>query len=127
MRIGSDDNWICIERVGPPHPAWVCRFTAAATSAGWKFAVSGEQVLVCVSKQILDDIADFAALKIHQVELGLSDGGWLLIKRHVKGFVLVRYRASCRSLGAALQAAIVLEAEAAKAFCNDFTELLCKQ
>ena len=127
MRIGSDDNWICIERVQPAQPASVCRFTAVATGAGWRFAATGEQVLVYVSNETMDDIGDFTALKIHQIELGLSDGGWLLIKRHIKGFILVRYRATCRSVGASLQAEIVLEAEAAKAFCNDLSELLCKQ
>jgi hypothetical protein len=127
MRIGSDDNWVCLERVGPPSPASVCRFTAAAAGAGWRFAAAGEQALVYVSNDNLNDFADFNALKIHQIELGLSDGGWLRIKRHIKGFIVVRYRATCRKLGAALEGEIVLEAEAAKAFCDDFITLLCKQ
>ena len=127
MRIGSDDNWVCLERVGPPHPPSVFRFTALAIGAGWKFAVTGQQVLVYRSNEILDDIADFTALKIHQVELPLSDGGWLLIKRPPKGFILVRYRVTRRGVGASLLGRIVLEGDAAKAFCDDLSIFLCKQ
>ena len=127
MRIGSDDNWVCIERVGNPHPTSACRFTAAAVGAGWRFEAAGEPALVYVSNESITDFADFNALKLHQVEFGLSDGGWLRVKRHIKGFIVVRYRATCRKLGAALEGEIVLEAEAAKAFCNEFSTLLCKQ
>jgi len=124
MRFGSDDNWVCLERVGSPHPPSVFRFTALATGAGWKFAVTGEQILVYRSNEIVDSIADFTALRIHQVELALSDGGWLLIKRPPKGFILVRYRVTRRGVGASLQGRIVLEDEAAKSFCDELSIFL---
>ncbi len=127
MRVGSDDNWICIERVEPPETVSAYRFTAAATGFGWRFAASGEQVLLCVSNGIVDDFIDFAALKSHRIELALSDGGWLLIRRNIKGFLILRYRVGCRNVGAALQGELMVEPEAAQAFYNDFKALLCKQ
>jgi hypothetical protein len=89
--------------------------------------VNGEQILVYRSNEIVDAVADFTALKIHQIEVPLSDGGWLLIKRPPKGFILVRYRVTRRGVGASLHGRMVLEGQAAKAFCDDLSELLCRQ
>jgi hypothetical protein len=125
MRIGSDDNWLEIEKVGSTTPVPLWRFAVAATGADWKLTASCEQTLLCAAAEIRNDIADFTALRKHQVDLVIANRGWLLIRRHITGFALVRYRLTHTQTGGALEGEIRLDAEAAKAFCGGLNELLC--
>jgi len=123
MRIGHDDNFLCIERVSQtPCPIW--RLEARALGAGWMFAAMYDRVLVTASDEALKDAAAFTELKVQRVEVELSEGGWLRFRRDVRGYILLQYRVGRLKEGAAIEGEIVLEVEPAKAFCQDLHSIL---
>jgi hypothetical protein len=122
MRIGSSTNWLEIERTGPQ---LACRFTAASEGAGLKFEAIHDRVFIDISEHTIEEIDGFIALKVHQLELRLSDGGWLRIKRHIKGFIIVRYRVSCLNGRTAFEGEIIMVSGAADGFYRDLKALLC--
>jgi len=123
MRIGHDDNFLCIEKLGQtPCPVW--RLEATVRGAGWILAAVYDRVLVGASHEALKQIAGFAQLRLQCAEVELSEGGWILLKRDGRGYILVQYRLGRLKTGAALEGEIVLEVEPAKAFCQELLTLL---
>ena len=123
MRIGSDDSFLRLERVGQEGPAVVCEVTAGIHGAGCIAAVHGV-TRVCTSGEALEQMEDFIAHKARRFELTLSQGGWLRIRRDPKGRTLVNYRLGQLRTGAALEGKVRLEGEPAKAFCRELGGLL---
>jgi len=123
MRIGHDDNFLCIERLGrTPCPVW--RLEATVHGAGWILAAMYDRVLVNASQETLEEFAGFAQLRRQRAEVELSEGGWLRLKRDGRGYILVQYRVGRLKTGAALEGEIVLEVEPAKAFCGELRTIL---
>ena len=91
MRIGSDDRYLSPERVGQEGPTVVSRIAAAVTGAGCVAAAHG-RTKVRAPTEASGRLADFKAHRVQQLELILSQRGWLRIKREAKGRTLVRYR-----------------------------------
>src|SRR5512138_2623758 len=92
MRIGSDQNFLVIERVDGNISECGWRLEAAVSGLGWSFAVTDEKLSVDTCRETLQQINDFADLKLHRIQINLSEGGWLRVKRDPQGQVLVRYR-----------------------------------
>src|SRR5262249_14657711 len=107
MRIGHKDNFLLIEKMGPDaFPMW--RFEATIMGPGWRFSAVYDRVVVNTSLETVGEVTDFAIQKTQQLEIELSEGGWLRLKRDARSFVLVRYRVGRLHAGAALEGEIVL-------------------
>ena len=123
MRIGHNDNSLCIEKVGQnSHPIW--RFEATVIGAGWMFAGMYDRVVANTSAESSNQMADFAALRAQRFEVDLSEGGWLRLNRDVRGYILIRYRVGRLQAGAALEGEIVLESDSASSFCKELEAIL---
>jgi hypothetical protein len=124
MRIGSDDTFLRVEKVGRKGPTLTWRVAAAVSGPGWWFAATHHRVQVSDSSETAGRIADFTARKVQRIELLLHQGGWLRIKRNPSGCILVRYRVEQANSGAALEGEVSLNSGAAKAFCRQLGGLL---
>ena len=124
MRIGSDDSFIRLKRVGQEGSAALFRIEAATAGVGWKFAAVHERVRLNASDETRQAVADFTTRRRQRCEIVLSEGGWLRIKRDPAGLILVRYRVGQLSAGAAWEGEIVLGVEAAETFCRKLGALL---
>ena len=124
MRIGDKSNSLQLERVEatPPVVAWRCE--ATALTGGWKFAAVHDQVLVNSLEEVFQQLVDFSILQIPRVEIVLSEGGWLRIKRDMRGQVIVRYRLARLSIGAAVEGEVILDHERGDKFCKELSGLL---
>ena len=83
-----------------------------------------DRVIVNASSEALEKITGFAELRLQRAEVELSEGGWIRLKRDVRGYILVQYRVGRLKTGAALEGEIVLEVEPAKAFCKELQRIL---
>jgi hypothetical protein len=126
MRIGTDDSFLSLERVEQVGPTVVWRIAAAVAGAGCFAAVHG-RTKVHTTDDTLGRVANFTAHRVQKVELMLSRGGWLRIKRDPNGGTLVRYRLGQLTAGASLEGKVYLEGESAKAFCRELGGLLWLQ
>ena len=124
MRIGSDDNYVLLERVGQDGSATLLRIEAATLGADWKFAVVHEQVQLNSADETRQTVADFTAHRLQRFAILLSEGGWLRGKRDPVGNMLVRYRVGQISAGAALEGEVALGVEAGETFCRKLGALL---
>jgi hypothetical protein len=124
MRIGSDDNFLRVEKVGQRGPTVTWRVVAAVGGPGWWFAALHHCVEVSDPCEAARRIADFTGCKVQRIEIILLQGGWFRIKRHPSGSLLVRYRVGQANSGAALEGEVSLNVEAADAFCRQLGDLL---
>ena len=97
----------------------VWRMEAALLGPGWKFTAVHERVKIKSGKGMLRRIAEFAAGKTRQLELGLLHGGWLRMDWYRGGRILVRYRVCHSAAGAALEGKVCLTGEPAERFCEE--------
>ena len=79
---------------------------------------------VRTSDRTPDQVAKFVAHRAQRLELTLSDGGWLRLKRTLPGRTLIRYRFGPLLAGATLEGEVRLEGESAKACCRELQGLL---
>ncbi len=124
MRIGSNDNYVSVERIGQDGSAPLVRIEAATVGADWKFAVVHDQVQLNATDETRQTVADFTAHRLQRFKIMLSEGGWLRATRDPAGTMLVQYRVGQLSAGAALEGEVVLESKAGKTFCRELGELL---
>src|SRR3974390_3358980 len=101
MRIGQKDNSLYIERIAK-NPSLIWRFEATIVGAGWMFAGMHDRVVVHTSTETAKEMASFAARTSHRLDVELSEGGWLRLKRDARGYLLIRYRVGRLGAGAAL-------------------------
>jgi hypothetical protein len=123
MYIGSDSNFLSLEKVQHEGPTLVWRFLAGVAGAGCIAAVHGEAEVI-TTDETPTQIADFRAHRAQKLGLVLSEGGWLRIRRVPSGRTLVRYRVCQLKASLVLEGDIRLEAEPAEAFCRELGELL---
>ncbi len=124
MVIGCSNNWLRIEQVGTAGSSSAWRCSAAVVASEWELKGVHARVFLDNQEQAIKDAARFVALNTTQLEIRLSDGGWLRVRRHLKGVVLVRYRVACLGAGTAFEGEIILESGAADAFARELEELL---
>ena len=124
MRIGSDDSFLYVEKVGQEGPTITWRVAGAVGGPGWRFTATHDRVQVDNIDEAVSRVADFTARKVQRIDLVLREGGWLRIKRKPTGCILVRYRVGQVASGAALEGEIGLRGESAEAFCQQIGGLL---
>ena len=124
MRIGSDDSYLCVERVGQEGPKVVWQIEAAIRGFGWKFAAVHDQVRADAGDDTARQLADFTAHRVQRFEMLLLQDGWLRVKRDPEGCILVRYRVGQASTGAALEGEVFLKRKPANVFCEELSGLL---
>ncbi len=96
---------------------------AAIADTGCVAAFYG-RMRVRASDEITRRIADFAARRLQRLELTLSEGGWLRLRRARGGHTLFRFRLGRTSIGAALEGRVCLEDKSAEACCRELAGLL---
>ena len=126
MRIGDRSNYLSIERVEASTQSCIWHCEAAAVCAGWKVVAVHDQVVVHQWEEALQQALDFVILQIPRIEVGLSEGGWLRIRRDIRGHIVVRYRLGRLSAGAAVEGEVVLDPRSGDEFCKDLTAVLAK-
>ncbi len=124
MRIGSDDTFLRVEKVGRQDPTVTWRVAATVGGPGWWFAALHHRVEIGDPCEVAKRIADFAARKVQRIEFTLLQGGWFRIKRHPSGSLLVRYRVEQANSGAALEGEVGLNGEVGDSFCRQLESLL---
>ena len=124
MRIGRDENFIAIERITSPAPGCACRVEAVITGAGCKFSAAHNKVVIEPSEEMFDQGQAFFELTEHQLDLQLSEGGWLRFKRNSKGCIIVHYRLVRWEKWAAIEGEILIEPEFSPDFCRELKALL---
>ncbi|MDD1750245.1 MAG: hypothetical protein LUO89_10265 [Methanothrix sp.] len=123
MRINTDDRFLSLERVEPQGTGVVWQIQAAVASEGCIVAVHG-RATVRTTEETPEQVADFTAHRAQRLDLMLSKGGWLRLKRAPGGRTLVRYRFGRLSAGASLEGELRLEGESAEACCRELGGLL---
>ena len=124
MRIGSDNSSISLKKVSQEGSATVWRIEATTSGAGWKFAVFHDRIGLHAAGETRQAVADFSSHRLQRLEVTLSEGGWLRVKRVPAGYVLVRYRVGQLSIGSAVEGEVILEPEAGETFCRRLGALL---
>jgi len=127
MRIGDQTTGLTLERVEAASRFCTWRCEATAVVAGWKCAAVHDKVTIDGFEEAFQQMLDFSILQIPRVEIALSEGGWMRIKRDFRGRIVVRYRLVRLDVGAAVEGEVVLEAERADVFCRDLIGLLSKR
>jgi hypothetical protein len=124
MRIGRDDNFLSIESAPLEGGFACCRVEAIATSSGARFTAVHDRLMLDSSDETLSRFADFESLKSEQMEIPLTEGGWLRLHRDTRGSIRVRYRIGGWKATTAMEGALVVEGEFAGGFCREFGALL---
>jgi hypothetical protein len=124
MRIGSGKSFLSIEKVGSAGRGPVWRLESEIIGDSWAFSTIDCAVNVDTSGGVSEELEDFAASRLKDVDVLLPDGGWLRMKRASQGEIVVRYHLSRLNAGAALQGEVVVEPGSADGFCKEFGALL---
>jgi hypothetical protein len=124
MRIGSDDGFLSVEKVGRESSTITWCIAAGISGSGWCFTALHDCVQVDNADEVASLTADFTARKVQRIDMILREGGWMRIRRTASGCILVRYRVGQVSCGAALEGEIGLRGESAEAFCRHLGDLL---
>ena len=124
MRIGQDNNFLCIESSPLEGGYSAFRAEAVATASGRRFTASHDRLMMDSDEATLRRFADFESLKSEQIEIPFTEGGWLRFQRDPHGYIAVRYRISGWKASAAMEGEVVVEGEFAGSFCREFGALL---
>lgn len=124
MRIGTEDDFLCIVRdsLGGGFACW--RVSAAASFSGGRFEATHDRVMFETHDGIHQSLADFASCSAHRIDLRMSEGGFLTCQRDARGHLTVRYRLSSIRASASLEGELFVDGEHAGAFCRDLTTLI---
>ncbi len=127
MRIGHDDNFLSIEPVSIGDGFFACKVETVASASGRRFAASHDCLMLNAGDETLQHLAEFESLKSAQVEIGLSESGWLRFQRDARGWISVLYRIAGWKASAAMEGEIIIPGEFANHFCQEFHALLQSQ
>jgi hypothetical protein len=125
MRIGTDNNFLSLERVEPddPHSPW--RVEAVASASGQRFTAAHDRVMLDASEKTIQQLAEFESLQAQGVEVVLTEGGWVRLERDAHGAVSVSYRLASWKGHAVLKGELIVDGEFAGACCRELAALLC--
>ena len=124
MRIGQDDHFLSIESVPLAGGFAACRVEAVASAAGRKFTASHDRLMLDSSDATIQRFAEFESHMSEQIEIPLTESGWLRLQRDAKGYIVVRYRIAGWKASAAMEGELTVEGEFAGGFCRQFGALL---
>jgi hypothetical protein len=125
MRIGQhDDNYLLIESDSGVVDYPPLRVAAVATASGRRFTASHDRLLMASDEATIQRFAQFEDLKSEEVEITLSESGWIRLQRDSHGWITVRYRIGGWKASAAMEGEVIVEGEFAGGFCREFGRLL---
>jgi hypothetical protein len=124
MRIGQDDNFLTVERLDSDASFSAYRVAAVAKGSHTEFRCCHDAVVFDTSEKSSQLLADFQELKVHSIDLPISEGGWLRLCRGAHGQIAVRYRVGHWRLAAALEGEVLVDGEFANRFCAELRTLL---
>ncbi len=124
MRIRQDRAFLLIERRDPRDRNSPCRAEAASAAPGCEFSAVCEEISFDASAEALAQFADFQTLKSQRLEIKLSEGGWLRLRRDGSGALVVHYRLGRWDLGAAAEGEIAVPSDAAAGLCRELGSLI---
>jgi hypothetical protein len=124
MRIGQDDNYLTVERLDPEASFSAYRVEAVTRGSQSEFRCCHDAVVFDTSEKSSRLLADFQELKLHSIELPISEGGWIRVGRDAHGQITVHYRVAHWRLAAALEGQILVDGEFANRFCTELRLLL---
>ena len=126
MRIGQEKGYLLIERREPSDGGSPCRAEAAAVGPGCRFTAVCEELSLDTSAEARHQFSLFEGLRARRVEIKLSDGGWLRLRRAGSGALVVHYRLGRWGLGAAAEGEVAVAGESARDFCRELGSLLAE-
>jgi hypothetical protein len=124
MRIGCEDIFLSIERRDLSDPDSYFRIEAASVGFGCRFSVVHDSVMFDASEDTLQALRDFEALRTKQIEILLTEEGWIRLERHARGNMTVRYRVRKSCFGSAMEGEIQIDGEFSGRICREFSALL---
>jgi len=124
MRIGQDDNFLCIESSPLEGGYAACRVEAVASASGRRFTASHDRLMLDSSDAMMQRLADFESFKTEQIEIPFTESGWLRVQRDSHGHITVGYRIGGWKASAAMEGEVVVDGEFAGGFCREFGALL---
>ena len=124
MRVSSRHSFLCIEREGTADEPVVWRLEAEMSGENWRFAFIDCRLRVPNAEEARTALAQFEAREIQRFHIMLPDGGWLRVKRDVRGYVLIGYHLTRVRSGAAVHGEVVVEPGSGTNVCKEFQDLL---
>lgn len=124
MRIGHDENFLSLDLSSSDGGYSAFRAEAVATASGRVFTASHDPLLMSAAGVTLQRFADFESLKSEQMEIRISEGGWLRFQRDARGSIMVKFRICSWKASAAMEGAVMVEGEFVGGFCREFGALL---
>lgn len=118
MRIGSDKNFLQIEGMGQAAPFSLVLIEAQTACPGWMSSVFNQQLEVNDPESVGRWVSDFRCGMTRRLEITFSGAGWFRARRYTGGQILVHYRFSHLTLGAAVEGELVLSPPSAEEMCS---------
>ena len=122
MKIAADYSFLALETVGQQGPYLCLRLGAAVLGPGWRFTAAQERIRVIPENDTMKQIADFTARRIPRLKMVLLNGGWIRVRRHRNGQIVVRYRVCHASAAAVVEGEACLTGGSAESFCSGLAE-----
>jgi len=91
------------------------------------FSAWHDSVLFEDNKETIEKIRAFADWKTKEVEIKMTERGWIRVEREARGYLAVRYRLASYKTETAIDGTLRIDAEFAGAFCQDLLKLLQKK
>lgn len=124
VQLGNEENFLRIESKPLYGSNTLLKIEAVATASGCRFTAVHDRIVIDSSEETKKRFADFTTLNTVEFELLLSEGGWIRLKRDVKGYVVVGYRIADWKASAAMEVEIIVEGEFTQQLYNDIAALL---
>jgi hypothetical protein len=124
MRIGTDENFLSIERDSHEGGYPVFHAEAVSIASGRKFTASHDRLMLDTSEAVAKSFSDFQSHKSEYAEIPLSESGWLRFSRDNRGYIAVNYRIAGWKSSVAVEGEIYVEGEFTNRFCREIIELL---
>jgi len=124
MYIGQNDNFLSIEPVILEGNHIAYRVEATASASGRKFTASHDRLMLDSSDARMQQLVHFETLKTDQIEIPLSETGWLRFQRDSHGNIVVHYRIHGWQVSASMEGKIFVDGEFRGRFLQEFGALL---
>jgi hypothetical protein len=126
MRIGSDQNFLQIEGLDQAAPFSLVQIEAQTACPGWMSSVFNQQLEVNDPESVGRWVSDFRCGTTRRLEITFSGAGWLRARRYTGGQIVVHYRFSHLTVGAAVEGELVLSPPSAEEVCSALEALFAE-